>query len=51
VRAYGESAELTGALQEVQSGRSAYADEVVGKSIESARAALLKNDPRAPLRH
>jgi len=49
VRAYGESAELTGALQEVQSGRSAYADEVVGKSIESARAALLKNDPQSAL--
>jgi predicted Ser/Thr protein kinase len=49
VRAYGESAELTGAIQEVQSGRSAYADEVVGKSIESARAALLKNDPQGAL--
>jgi eukaryotic-like serine/threonine-protein kinase len=49
VRAYGESAELTGALQEVQNGRSANADEVVGKSIESARAALLKNDPQGAL--
>ncbi|HUD12228.1 MAG TPA: protein kinase [Terracidiphilus sp.] len=49
VRAYGESAELTGALQEVQSGRSAYAEEVVGKSIESARAALLRNDPQGAL--
>ena len=49
VRAYGESTELAGTLQEVQSGRSAYADEVVGKSIESARAALLKNDPQAAL--
>jgi hypothetical protein len=49
VRAYGESAELTGAIQEVQNGRAAYADDVVGKSIESARAALLKNDPQSAL--
>ena len=49
LRAYGESAELTGAIQEVQSERSAYAQEIVGKSIESARAALLKNDPQGAL--
>jgi eukaryotic-like serine/threonine-protein kinase len=49
VRAYGESAELTGALQEIQNQRSAYADEVVGKSIETARAALLKNDSQGAL--
>lgn len=49
VRAYGESAELTGAIQAVQSDRSAHAQEIVGKSIESARAALLKNDPQGAL--
>src|SRR5580658_4433752 len=49
VRAYGESAELTGAIQEVQNGRAAHAEDVVGKSIESARAALLKNDPQGAL--
>ncbi len=49
LRAYGESSELTGAMQDVQNERSAYADEVVGKSIESARAALLKNDPAGAL--
>jgi predicted Ser/Thr protein kinase len=49
VRAYGESAELTAAIQEVQNGRAAYAEDVVGKSIESARAALLKSDPQGAL--
>jgi serine/threonine protein kinase len=49
IRAYGESAELTGAIQEVQNERASYANEVVGKSIESARAALLKNDPQGAL--
>jgi serine/threonine-protein kinase len=49
IRAYGESAELTGAIQEVQNDRAAHANEVVGKSIESARAALLKNDPQGAL--
>jgi hypothetical protein len=49
IRAYGESAELAGAIQEVQNERAAYANEIVGKSIESARAALLKNDPQGAL--
>jgi serine/threonine-protein kinase len=49
LRAYGESAELTSAIEEVQSERSAYAQEIVGKSIESARAALLKNDSQGAL--
>jgi tetratricopeptide (TPR) repeat protein/predicted Ser/Thr protein kinase len=48
-RAYGESPELANAVQELKTERSAYANEVVGKSIESARAALLKNDPQASL--
>jgi tetratricopeptide (TPR) repeat protein/predicted Ser/Thr protein kinase len=44
VHAYGESAELTREIQQVESARTAYAQDVVGKSIEAARAALLKND-------
>ncbi|MGA3047529.1 MAG: protein kinase [Terracidiphilus sp.] len=49
LRAYGESAVLTAATQEVQKERSAHAHEIVEKSIESARAALLKNDPQGAL--
>jgi len=49
VRAYGESAELTGAVEAIQSDRSAHAQEIVGKSIESARAALLQNDAQGAL--
>jgi serine/threonine protein kinase len=44
VRAYGESEELTRATQQVQAARSAYAQEVITRSIETSRAALLKND-------
>jgi serine/threonine-protein kinase len=44
VLAYGESAELNGEIQQVEAARAAYATDVVGKSIEAARAALLKND-------
>ena len=47
--AYGESAELTSAIQQVKNARSSYAQEVVGKSIEAARASLLKNDPKGAL--
>jgi serine/threonine-protein kinase len=49
LRAYGESAELTRAIQEVQTARSAFAQDIVGKSIETARAALLKNDAQGAL--
>ncbi|MFC5863372.1 protein kinase [Acidicapsa dinghuensis] len=49
IRAYGESPELTREIQNVESARNAYAQEEVGKSIESARAALLKNDPNGAL--
>ena len=49
LHAYGESAELTRAIREIEAERSTYAQEVVGQSIESARAALLKNDPKAAL--
>jgi serine/threonine-protein kinase len=48
-RAYGESAELTHAIQEIEAERARYAQEVVGKSIEAARSALLKSDPAAAL--
>ena len=49
LNAYGESAELTHAIQDVESRRSAYAGEAVAKSIESARNALLKNDASGAL--
>jgi hypothetical protein len=48
-RAYGESTELSRALQEVRNERFNYAQEIVGKSIELARAALLANDPQGAL--
>ena len=44
VHAYGDSAELTAELQRVEASRAAFATEVVSKSIDAARAALLKND-------
>ncbi len=48
-RAYGESAELTQETQAIEAKRSSHAQEVVGQSVESARAALLKNDPQGAL--
>ena len=44
VRAYGESAELTTANEQLKQIRSAHAQQVVSKSIETSRAALLNND-------
>ena len=44
IHAYGESAELTREIQQVEAARVAFATEAVNKSIETARAALLKND-------
>ncbi|HEY1984725.1 MAG TPA: protein kinase [Terracidiphilus sp.] len=49
VHAYGESAGISAAIEDVEKRRSAHADEIVGKSIESARAALLKKDTQAAL--
>ena len=49
VRAYGESEELTQAAQQVQQARTAYAQQVVGKSIETSRAALLASDVQGAL--
>ena len=43
-RAYGESDEINRATQQVLAIRIAYAQQVVGRSIETSRAALLKND-------
>jgi serine/threonine-protein kinase len=44
VQAYGDSEELARATQQVEQARSAHAQQVVGKSIETSRAALLAND-------
>jgi hypothetical protein len=44
VHAYGDSAELTAELQRVEASRAAFATDALSKSIEMARAALLKND-------
>ena len=49
LNAYGESPELTRAVQDVESRRAAHAGEAVGNSIETARGALLKSDPQAAL--
>jgi serine/threonine-protein kinase len=49
VGVYGESPDLARATQELEAERSRYAEEVVEKSIESARAALLKNDSKSAL--
>ena len=48
-RAYGDSPELTQEVHELEAKRSSHAQEVVGQSVESARAALLKNDPQGAL--
>jgi len=49
VRAYGESAELTHEIQKLEAERSSYGREIVGRSIDSARDALFKNDPQGAL--
>jgi serine/threonine-protein kinase len=49
VNAYGESAEITTAMQDVERQRSTHAAEVIRQSIESARSALLKKDPSGAL--
>ena len=48
-RAYGESPELTREMQQTEAARSSFAQEEVGKSIEAARAALLKSDANGAL--
>jgi serine/threonine-protein kinase len=49
VHAYGETPELTRALEDVKNRRSECAKDVVGQSIEGARGALLKSDPQGAL--
>jgi eukaryotic-like serine/threonine-protein kinase len=49
VHAYGETAEIASTIKDVERRRSAHAGETVGKSIESAQAALLKKDPNGAL--
>ena len=44
VRAYGDSPELTTASDQLKQIRAAHANQVVAQSIETSRAALLKND-------
>jgi serine/threonine-protein kinase len=47
--AYGDSPELARAVHDIEQKRSSYAREMVGQSIDSARAALLKKDPKEAL--
>ena len=48
-QAYGDSVELHQEVQHIQAARVAHAQEMVGKSIDGARAALLKSEPEAAL--
>jgi len=48
-RAYGESDELTQADKAIRTARSGHAQQVVGRSIEISRAALLNNNVPAAL--
>jgi len=48
-RAYGESEELTRAIADFEGKRAAIANEIVSKSVEAARAALLSNDAVAAM--
>ncbi len=49
LRAYGESPELTLEVQELEAKRAEHAQDAVSQAVESARAALLKNDPQGAL--
>jgi serine/threonine-protein kinase len=48
-QAYGESAEIAQEIERLTAARAAAAQEVVGRSIEAARAALLRSDYDAAL--
>ena len=48
-RAYGESEELTRAIADFEAKRAAAANQAVQKSVDAARAALLKSDPAAAM--
>ena len=49
-RAWGESAEISGTLAQVEARRRDYATRAVSKAIEQVRAALLANDNAAALK-
>lgn len=49
VQAYGDSVELNHEVQRLHAERTAFAQEVVGRSIEAARTALLRSEPEAAL--
>ena len=49
VQAYGDSVELNHEVQRLHAERTGFAQEVVGKSIDAARAALLRSEPEAAL--
>jgi len=49
-RAWGESAELTRSIAEIESKRGHHANQVVAKAVETARTALLANDAPGALR-
>ncbi len=48
-QAYGDSVELNQEAHRLQTERTGFAQEAVGKSIDAARAALLRNEPEAAL--
>lgn len=48
-QAYGDSVELNQEVHQLQAARTGFAQDVVGKSIDAARAALLRSDPEAAL--
>jgi len=48
-RAYGDSDDLSRAIADYEARRTAVANESVSKSVEAARAALLRNDAAAAL--
>jgi serine/threonine-protein kinase len=48
-RAYGEPSEIAQAIAEIEEQRSAYAQEAVANSIETARGCLIKKDPQGAL--
>ena len=48
-RAWGESPEVARAIGDIEGKRSQQANEAVGKAVESARAALLANNPEGAI--
>jgi serine/threonine-protein kinase len=48
-RAYGETPELRAAAQEIESRRTAHAQQAVEQSVEAARTALVQKNPQAAM--